>query len=197
MTFEEKKELLNRVYQEFDRDVSVYKQHAICKKGCTFCCTDAGSIDIITLEGLILQQRINRLPKKAKHHLTQKIAKNKRDKEKGKTVPCPFLKKDKSCLVYEGRPFTCRQLYSIRTCQGRGPTVHRQAVELAGKAVAELQRIDDTGYSGHISYILFLLDMPDFRKRYLAGGFDPAAILDYGKQRNIRINRMIVQKAAL
>jgi uncharacterized protein len=192
MTFKEKKELLNRVYEKFERDVREYKQQAICKKGCTFCCTDAGRIDITTLEGLIIQERVNRLPKQTRNRLKKKIAKNKRDKEKEKRASCPFLKKDKACLVYDVRPFACRQLYSIQTCEGSGPTIHRQAVDLAEKSVAEMQRLDDTGYSGHISYILILLDKPEFRKLYLAGGFDPAAIMDYGKRHGIRINRLIV-----
>jgi hypothetical protein len=59
MTFKEKKELLSRVYENFEKDVREYKQQAICKKGCTFCCTDAGWIDITTLEGQIIQEALS------------------------------------------------------------------------------------------------------------------------------------------
>ncbi|MBW1717643.1 MAG: hypothetical protein JRJ77_17835 [Deltaproteobacteria bacterium] len=52
-----------------------------------------------------------------------------------------------------------------------------------------MQRLDDTGYSGHISFILYLLDKPGFRKLYLSGGFDPGKIARFGKSHGIVINR--------
>jgi hypothetical protein len=69
--------------------------------------------------------------------------------------------------------------------------VHRQAVEMAKKTVKKLQQLDDTGYSGHISYILHLMAKPDFRKLYQSGGFDPVKIMTFGKKYGIVINRMV------
>jgi len=66
--------------------------------------------------------------------------------------------------------------------------VHREAVELGKETVTELQQLDDRGYSGHISYILHLLDRHAFRKLYLAGGFHPEKIADYRKSHGIVIN---------
>jgi len=63
-----------------------------------------------------------------------------------------------------------------------------QAVDLAKNTVKKLQQLDYTGYSGHISFILYLLDKPDFRKLYLAGGLDPGKIMDFGKSHGIIIN---------
>ena len=60
---------------------------------------------------------------------------------------------------------------------------------MAQETVREIQRLDDTGYSGHISFILFMLDAPRFRKTYLAGGFEPAEVMDFGKTHGIVINR--------
>ena len=189
MTLEEKKERLKEIYERFETDAHKFKKDAICKIGCTYCCTDVGNVDIITLEGVIIRERVNGLPQLLKRQVKKKIAQNKLEKEKGKIARCPFLKEDDTCLIYDIRPFSCRQLYSIRECSGRGPTVHRQSTELAREAVKEIQRLDDTGYSGHISFILYLLDMPGFRKLYLSGGFDPGKIAKFGKPHRLVINR--------
>jgi Fe-S-cluster containining protein len=189
MNLEEKNEKLKEIYERFESDASEFKKHAICKTGCTYCCTDVGNVDIITLEGVIIRERVNSLPQPLKGRVKKKIAQNKLEKEKGKIARCPFLKEDDTCLIYDIRPFSCRQLYSIRECSGRGPTVHRQSTELAREAVKEIQRLDDTGYSGHISFILYLLDMPGFRKLYLSGGFDPGKIAKFGKPHRLVINR--------
>jgi hypothetical protein len=51
-----------------------------------------------------------------------------------------------------------------------------------------MQRLDRTGYSGHISFILHLLEKPGFRKLYLSGGFDPGKIAKFGKTHGLVIN---------
>ncbi len=58
-----------------------------------------------------------------------------------------------------------------------------------------MQQLDDTGYSGHISFILHLLDRPSFRKLYLAGGFDPQKIMAFGRAHGIIINRFVSQES--
>ena len=70
-----------------------------------------------------------------------------------------------------------------------GPTIHRQARDAAQKTIQLLKRLDANGYSGHISHILCLLDQRKFRKVYQGGGFDPAAIMAFGKKYGIVINR--------
>ncbi|HID30675.1 MAG TPA: YkgJ family cysteine cluster protein [Desulfobacterales bacterium] len=189
MTLKEKKGRLQEIYERFEGDAYEFKKDAICKIGCTFCCTDVGNVDITTLEGVVIRERVNRLPQPLRGQVKQKIAQNRLEKERETIAQCPFLKEDKTCLIYDIRPFSCRQLYSIRECRGRGPTVHRQATELAKKAVKEMQRLDDTGYSGHISFILYLLDRPAFRKPYLSGAFDPGKIANFGKTHRLVINR--------
>ncbi len=103
----------------------------------------------------------------------------------------PFLKEDHTCLIYEIRPFSCRQLYSVEKCGPAGATLHRQAKEMAEKTVKQLQRLDENGYSGHISFILHLLDSREFREFYQSGGFDPSRIRDFGKSSGLLINRMV------
>jgi len=189
MTFHAMKERRQESYERFETDAHKFKHAAICKIGCTYCCTDVGNVDTTTLEGVIILKRVNSLPQPLKGQIKKKIAQNRLKKEKEKIARCPFLKEDDTCLIYDIRPFSCRQLYSIRECRGRGPTVHRQATELAKKTVREMQRLDDTGYSGHISFILYLLDKSGFRRLYLSGGFDPGKIARFGKSHGIVINR--------
>jgi hypothetical protein len=189
VTWDAKKEKLKGIYERFEKDAEEFKKQAICKIGCSYCCTDVGNVDANTLEGLIIWERVRSFPQALKGKTRKKLAQNTREKEKHRIARCPFLQEDHTCLIYDIRPFSCRQLYSIRTCRGRGPTVHRQAMALTKKAVKEMQQLDDTGYSGHLSFILHLLDRPGFAKLYLSGGFDPGKIMDFGKSHGIIINR--------
>jgi Fe-S-cluster containining protein len=189
MTFKEKREALQRIYERFEQDASEYKKDAICKIGCTFCCTDVGNVDTTTLEGVIIRERVRKFPERLKRAVTKKVTHNRLEKQNKNIVPCPFLKDDDTCLIYDIRPFSCRQLYSVRKCEGQGPTVHRQARELAKRAVRKMQQLDDRGYSGHLSFILHLLDSPGFLKLYLSGGFDPGKIATFGKAHGLIINR--------
>jgi hypothetical protein len=54
-----------------------------------------------------------------------------------------------------------------------------------------MQKLDSSGYSGHISYILFLLDKEEFRNLYLRGKFKPQKIADFGRNHGILINRSV------
>lgn len=189
MIIEGKKRLLQNIYNDFENSVQIYKAGAICKIGCAFCCIHFGNVDIITLEGYIIHEWIEGLDKKNRAGLRKRIAKNIKKKEKKSISRCPFLNTDNTCMIYNIRPFSCRQLYSLRQCTGRGPIVHRQAVEKAKKTVKKLQQLDSTGYSGHISYVLHLLNKPDFKKLYLSGGFNPGVIMAFGKKHGIVINQ--------
>jgi Fe-S-cluster containining protein len=190
MTLKDKKEALKRIYERFEQEASEYKKDAICKIGCTFCCTDVGNVDATTLEGVIIRERVRKFPERLKRAVTKKVTQNRLEKQNKKIVPCPFLKEDDTCLIYDIRPFSCRQLYSVRKCEGQGPTVHRQARELAKQAVRKMQQLDDAGYSGHLSFILHLLESPGFLKLYLSGGFDPGKIATFGKAHGLIINRL-------
>lgn len=183
-----KQNQLVEIYNRFEKDMRPYKKDALCKAGCSFCCTHFGNVDIITLEGFRIMQYLRGLPKQEQKNLQKKIDNNKKDRENQKTSPCPFLKSDKTCLIYEVRPYSCRRLYSVKKCDDNGPTVHRQAEELSKKTIVKLQDLDSNGYSGHITYILHLLRQPDFLKFYLSGGFNPVQIAAYGKSHGIIIN---------
>ena len=189
MNFSEQKTELNAIYEGYERAVVLFKAGAICKPGCAFCCTHYGRLDITTLEGRIIWDWLSQRRPDDRAALQRKIEKNRKAKEKGATDPCPFLKPDRTCRIYPIRPFSCRQIYSVRPCEGRGPTVHRQSREAAKKTIVQLQQLDARGYSGHLSFILNLLDQKQFRKVYFSGGFDPGLIKVFGKKHGIVINR--------
>ena len=54
---------LHAIYDDFENSAAPFKVEAACGKGCAFCCSDAGSIHITTLEGLVIRERIERLPR--------------------------------------------------------------------------------------------------------------------------------------
>ena len=191
MNIQAKKEQITVIYDDYSKKVQQYKVDAVCKAGCAFCCTHFGSVDVITLEGWIIHEWLGSLEPPLQKQVRKQIAKNVKMRQKRANTPCPFLKKDNTCRVYAIRPFSCRQLYSLKECSGQGPTVHRQAVALAKETVSRLQRLDNTGYSGHISYILHLVERPGFRKLYASGGFNPRDIAAFGKTHGIVINRMV------
>jgi hypothetical protein len=136
-------------------------------------------------------EHILSMPENSCADLKSRVAANKLAKEKGEKPSCPFQDDHGACQIYEERPFSCRQLYSLRKCNQDGPLIHRAAVAAARNTVRRIQALDHTGYSGHISYILSLLDNHNFRKIYASGGSQPDKISKFGKTHGIIINRFV------
>jgi len=185
---EKKFSALAAIYRAHEQAVQPFTQDAICRPGCSFCCTHYGRLDATTLEGLAIRRRLALFNGRQQVRLRDRIRRNRIEKEAGKASVCPFLDNDGRCRIYEVRPFSCRQLYSLKPCRDSGPTVHRQAVALARQAVRTIQRLDDTGYSGHLTFLLALLEDRRFRCLYSGGGFDPAGIEVFGKAHGLTIN---------
>lgn len=182
---------LEALYSRFEADAQPFKAEAACAKGCAFCCSAAGSIDATTQEGLVIQAFIEQLPKPQRRAMEKSLAKEVRQREQGKVVPCPFLQRNKACAIHPVRPFSCRRVYSLHRCTTEAPPqVHRQVMELAELTIAALRTLDPNGYSGHLSYILHMLTQERFRDTYLAGDFEPEAVMAFGKTHRISINRM-------
>lgn len=188
-------ERLAPIYDTFERESAPLREAAVCTAGCAFCCRAMGRVDITTLEGLVIRRHLAGLPKKTRAGLEKGLVRDRKVRAAGRSGPCPFLRKNDTCAIYPVRPFSCRQLYSLKTCGEQGPTVHRQVVEMARKTVRALQRADENGYSGHISHILEMLAHAAFRTLYMEGGFDPAAVQVYGKAHGILINRAAAEQS--
>jgi uncharacterized protein len=183
---------LEDIYASFETEADPFKTAAACAKGCAFCCTDAGRIHITTLEGLAIREALAQLAKPQRKAVEKALARDMRQRERGLVTPCPFLMKNKACMIYLRRPFACRRIYSLEPCSSRRPPIlNRRVMELGADTIRTLQTLDDTGYSGHISFILHMLEAPGFRDIYRAGDFRPEEIADFGKTHQIVINRMV------
>lgn len=189
---EQKLNKLQDIYDHFENETRDYLASAACDKGCAFCCTQAGSIDIITLEGAQIQKAIEQMPKNRRMDLKKALAREIKKREAGTVVPCPFLQKNKECMIYDVRPFACRRIYSVHRCTKENPPMlSREYMTLAQNTLKDLQRLDDNGYSGHLSYILHMLEAPKFMETYLSGEYKPEEIIAFGKTHGIIINRMV------
>jgi len=189
MCMDKKLDKIKDIYKAFETEAVAYKENAACRKGCAYCCTDAGSIDITTLEGLVILKKIRSLLRAQQIKVNKALAGDLKKKENGQRSACPFLMKNKACMIYEIRPFSCRRIYSVHVCsQDNPPTLSRQVLKMAEKTIRELQILDNTGYSGHISYIIHMLKTPKFLSTYLAGEHRPEEVMAFGKTHYISIN---------
>jgi len=192
MHIKEKIPGLNKIYSAFAETTGEFKKNTACTKGCGFCCKEAGSIDITTMEGLVIRQAMKDFSRSRQKSLTKIFQQEIKKREKKLPVPCPFLMKNNACMIYEVRPFSCRRIYSIHVCTLKNPpAVNRQAMEDADQSIKDLQQLDNTGYSGHLSYILYMLSIPAFMDVYKTGAFKPEEIMEFGKSHKIVINNMI------
>lgn len=192
-TMETKLKILTQIYDRFIQDTEPFRTHAVCEKGCAFCCTDAGSIDVTTLEALRIRTHLKNLPRPKQVTLAKALTKDAKRREKNEASACPFLSKNRACSIYDIRPFSCRRIYSLKKCgPEQPPQLHRQAMQIAKNTLTELQKLDITGYSGHIAFIIYMLEAPKFLATYLAGDCRPEEVMVYGKTHKIVINRMMV-----
>ena len=185
-------EALEKIYQSFEQETAPFRTGAACSEGCAYCCTDAGRIDCTTLEALRIHDHMAKMARPRRRDLKKTLKRDMYRRETGKPSPCPFLAKTRACSIYPLRPFACRRIYSLHRCAPeQPPMLSRQAMTLAQNAIAAQQRLDANGYSGHLSFMLHLLDQPEFRATYRAGGFKPETIMAFGKSHGIVINKMV------
>ena len=188
-----KRRALHNIYKSFEAKTSDYKKNVACEKGCGFCCKDAGSIDITTLEGLAIRKVMKEFPRSRQKTLTKLFQQEIKKRGNKIIVPCPFLMKNNACMIYEVRPFSCRRVYSTHICTRKHPpVVNRRVMRLAEQSINELQQLDINGYSGHLSFILYMLSNPTFLSTYEDGDFKPEEIMEFGKAHRIVINKMMV-----
>ena len=194
MDIKAKAKKLLSLYGEFEAKARAYREAAVCTPGCADCCINVGNVDAVTLEGWIILERMKTLEPGRRSRLHQALAENARIKREATYARCPFLLDNLRCGIYPVRPFSCRRLYSLAPCGESGPTVHRQVWALAEETIAAIRELDDTGFSGHLSHILLLLQDPDFRRTYQNGEFAPDFIRPFEFARHLFINRRPVRK---
>ena len=189
MDFREKKTLVFQLYDEYERLAHPYMSQAVCEKGCASCCIDIGSVGATTLEGLIILEYIQGWDRQVLKEINRVLRENRNDKLNQVFARCAFLDQEQSCRIYAVRPFSCRRLYSLRKCDGQGAVVHRQAVMLGQKIEKELQKLDPDGCSGHLSFILHLLEKNGFRQDYLRENWSTAEFKDIIERHELVVRR--------
>jgi Fe-S-cluster containining protein len=189
MELKMKKKRLFMLYENFEKFASPYFARVVCHEGCAECCINVGNIDTTTLEGIIILECIKSFSPSRQRKIKVRLQDNSRKKMGSSLLRCPFLMKNNSCAIYFARPFSCRRLYSLEVCSEKGPVIPKQLWNIGRKVEADIQRLDNTGYTGHISFILELLCDSDFRRTYLNGVFDPDGIKRFAFARKLIINR--------
>lgn len=192
MDLKEKKTKVNELYDKYERLVKPYKSQAVCEKGCASCCIDVGSVGATTMEGLIILEHLQGWNGQAVEEINRSLKANRSEKLNRALVRCPFLDEEQGCRIYAVRPFSCRRLYSVRKCDGQGAVVHRQAVVVGQKIEKELQGLDAEGCSGHLSYILHLLEKNGLHEDYLRENWSTEEFKDL-----IERYELVVHKGAL
>ena len=189
LDFKGKRERLFGLYDQFETAARPFIDAAVCKAGCADCCTSVGNVDATTLEGMVILTHLQNLPPADQKAFDRKLKENRKAKETSVFARCAFLLPSDTCGIYAVRPFSCRRLYSVRACGETGPMLHRQLWAQSEETLEAIHQLDDTGYSGHLSFILQLLRDARFRKTYLTGGFSPEAVEAFGKRHGLVINR--------
>jgi len=95
-----------------------------CEPGCAWCCNQLIVITCRSDGKAVLDLARSRTSAEAFQAVTAKIREQERQiaqlpyqVAESKSWPCPFLKEDNKCLVYEARPIACRSVFSTdRRC---------------------------------------------------------------------------------
>ncbi len=189
MDLDTKKKQIFKLYEKYERLVEPFKEQAVCEKGCASCCIDVGSVGATTLEGFIIIDYVRGWDQQASNEINHKLQANRSEKLSRAFTRCAFLDEEQNCLIYEVRPFSCRRLYSMRRCEGQGPVVHRQAYIIGQKTEKELQQLDSEGCSGHLSFILHLLEKNRFREGYLRENWSTEKFKDIIERYELVVHR--------
>jgi hypothetical protein len=190
MDLKEKERLVFELYDKYERLVEPFKAQAVCEKGCASCCIDVGTVGATTLEALLILEHLQGWGQSARLEINRSLQGNRNDKVNSVLVRCAFLDEEQSCRIYSVRPFSCRRLYSLRKCDGQGAVVHRQAVLLGQRIEKELQNLDPGGCSGHLSFILHLLEKEPFRRSYLKGSWKVDDFWDIVKRYGLAVHKV-------
>ncbi len=189
MNLSEKIRQVFGLYEAYERIVEAYKAQAVCAKGCASCCIEVGSVGATTLEGLIILDFLQGWGSRATTEINRRLRGNRSKKLNSVFARCAFLDEGQRCRIYPVRPFSCRRLYSVQKCDGHGPVVHRQAFIVGQQKEKELQLLDPAGCSGHLSFILHLLEKKAFRRVYLQGNWNAEDFKDLIERYQLVVHR--------
>lgn len=115
---------ITELYRLGEKVLAPYQHYASCSKGCSNCCFLNVEIARIELENI--RNYIDKnFSSKEKFNLHKKAGENA--KKSGPVegyeaiinyanlgIPCIFLSEDKTCRIYEVRPWGCRRYFSVK-----------------------------------------------------------------------------------
>lgn len=181
-------EILFAVYRRFEEEARVWLLQAACRPGCAACCIDVGRMDMTTLEGLNVLRGMEKLSPGSRKKAAKRLRKDSRERRGSGPVRCAFLDRRDLCLIYGHRPFSCRQLYSVKPCEHGPPTVHRGAYALSRRFIEEIKKLDEGGLHGHMPGVVALLSEPDFLDAYLEGSLDETETAAWAERFGLAVN---------
>ena len=171
-----RKEILKKIYdiyEEFIKDFDL-----ACQKGCSACCTR--NVTLTSLEAYAIIDDINENKKKDLFETLNIEEKRKRFHPKitinkmadlcsrEQDLPqeeaasplwgrCPLLT-DKTCPVYENRPFECRSFCSRANCEEQGVADIDPLIVSANNVIRQfIEHIDSFGVTGNLTDMLLYL----------------------------------------
>ena len=173
----EKKALVETLYRVLAEEAAKYP--FVCRPGCAVCCTvnivATGAearyfLDTLTqAEKEDLYRRL--LPLKGARRLRPKVTPNEMaalymagkepPPDEGFVFePCVFLGEGARCEIYQRRPFICRTVFSLKTCQPGGEAeMPPQFFSLSMVFIQLLEEIDYAGlYGSFYDLLLFFLE---------------------------------------
>ena len=182
-----RQEILTKIYQLYDDFLKDYK--IACEIKCSACCTR--NVSMTALEAYRIVDYLNT---EQREDLIEKLKEAFQDKERfhpkittnqmadmisqGKDLPdegveplwssCPLLV-DKTCSVYENRPFECRAFSSKINCVEEGMADMDSTLMTANNVFKQyIEHIDSFGVSGNMIDMLLQLKEAGNKEIYLA-----------------------------
>jgi Fe-S-cluster containining protein len=176
MDLEQRIGILRKIYTIYDEFIKDYD--LACKKGCAACCTR--NVVLTSLEGYGIIKEIEQENKKdlfealnvegKRKRFQPKITINKmadlctRDEELPREEQanplwgrCPLLS-NKTCPVYENRPFECRSFCSSVNCEEEGEADLDPYIMSVNNVIRQyIEHIDTYGVTGNLTDMLLYL----------------------------------------
>ncbi len=193
MVLAHRKEILKKIYDIYEEFIKDYD--LACEKGCSACCTRNvtltsleayGVVDYISegnkkdlFEPLNVEEKRKRFQPKITINKMAELCSREEDLPAEETANplwgrCPLLT-DKTCPVYENRPFECRSFCSKVNCEVEGVAdIDPFIVSVNNLFRQFIEHIDSLGISGNLTDMLLYLAETE-NKEILRGSDQPVA----------------------
>lgn len=193
MNFQQKLQILDQVYDIYASFTD--SLDLACRKTCCRCCTR--NVTLTSLEAAGILDRLdpidrNRLLQQirsaaAMERFRPQITTNELAERcmQGEPLPaescdpdwgpCPLLE-ERTCPLYELRPFACRCLISRRDCETAGHAdIDAFALTVNGVFLQVIEHLDSGGCTGNLTDVILYLSKPEHMHAYRQGRLACAA----------------------